>query len=392
MELRYTFDKERFYLGTLCKRGHAWPGTQQSLRSTYKDKRGRTVNPCVGCKGAKTRDWLLSWIDHEAMGITDGRRLGILCSEKHDYNGLGLTLRSRHGRCIECERIRSAQRRQDPAEKERSRLRYLANLEDNRANARERMRRLLSTEEGRERARRSTLESVKRRRAIRGRESRAKGLESLLVPLGQRLSSLEARIARELVANGHPLDFWTLKPLIDQRYQLECALKDVGRSPSVARLVMDEQRRYWRKHPEAKREHDNQWARARWWLEYQINPDRRLYVRQKSKRRKALLREQTAHQISPKQLQARFAQFGNCCAYCGASGDMQIEHVVPISRGGTHAMGNIVPACKSCNYSKREHEVERWYRAQPHFCEKRWRKICRVLGWDRSGVGQLAML
>lgn len=170
------------------------------------------------------------------------------------------------------------------------------------------------------------------------------------------------------------------------------AIRAAGRCPSVARLVMDEQRRYWREHPEAKREHDKQWDRASWWLQYQINPDLRLYVRQKSKRRKALLRQQTAHQIKPRVIRARFAQFDNCCAYCGAAGDMQIEHVVPISKGGTHAIGNIVPSCQACNYSKREHEVERWYRAQPQFSEKRWRKICRVLGWDRGSVGQLALL
>jgi 5-methylcytosine-specific restriction endonuclease McrA len=225
-----------------------------------------------------------------------------------------------------------------------------------------------------------------------GRPSRAKGLEDLKVPTGEGLTRPEARIARELIANGYPVDFWTLKPLIEQQCQLESALKTASRAPSVPRLVMDEQRRYWREHPEAKREHDRQWAQASWWLEYQTNPDLRLYIRQKSKRRKALLREQTAHQITPKQLRARFAQFGNCCAYCGAAGDMQIEHVVPISRGGTHAIGNILPACLDCNYSKRNAEVERWYRSQPQFCEKRWRKICRVLGWDRSAVGQLALL
>lgn len=176
------------------------------------------------------------------------------------------------------------------------------------------------------------------------------------------------------------------------RNVLLSAIGRAGRLPSVARLVINEQRRYWRENPEAKKAHDKQWAKDSWWLEYQTRPDLRLYVRQKSKRRKALLREQTAHQIKPKQLRARFAQFGNCCAYCGAAGDMQIEHVIPISKGGTHAMGNIVPACQDCNFSKRDHEAERWYRSQPQFCEKRWRKICRVIGWDRSSVGQLALL
>ena len=289
-------------------------------------------------------------------------KLGHVCPSGHEWKNTGCSLRyvKCNGRCVECGR----------------------------KSALERSRKRISTPEGRKK----TLEAVKRIHATRGRETRAKGLESLLVPPGQRLSIQEARIARELVASGHPLDFWTLKPLIDQQYQLECALKVVGRSPSVARLVMDEQRRYWREHPEAKREHDKQWDRDSWWLQYQINPDLRLYVRQKSKRRKALLREQTAHQIKPKQLRSRFAQFDNCCAYCGAAGDMQIEHVVPISKGGTHAIGNIVPACQTCNYSKKDHEVERWYRSQPQFSEKRWKRICRVLGWDRGSVGQLALL
>lgn len=170
------------------------------------------------------------------------------------------------------------------------------------------------------------------------------------------------------------------------------AIRNAGKLPSVAHLVMNEQKRYWRAHPEAKREHDRQWCQVKWWLQYQTRPDKRLYVRQKSKRRKALLRQLTAHQIKPSDLRARFAQFGNCCAYCGAVGDMQIEHVVPISKGGTHAIGNIVSACKDCNYNKRDHEVEAWYRQQPSFTELRWRKICRVLGWHRSGVGQLALL
>jgi hypothetical protein len=30
MELQYTFDPERFYLGTLCKHKHRWPGTDLS--------------------------------------------------------------------------------------------------------------------------------------------------------------------------------------------------------------------------------------------------------------------------------------------------------------------------------------------------------------------------
>ena len=344
MELRYSFDPERFYLGTLCKRGHAWPGTQQSLRLIYKDKRGRTVNHCVGCKSTKGDNWLHSWIDHEAMGLETGQTLGKLCSEGHRWNGLDVSIRS-HGHCIECERLRKIERsRSRPRKTERRWIPELRGIQQ-------------PTE------RRRLYKRMMRER-LREQGLTAKGTTPVTVRI---LGCAEnARLQR--------------------------ALRAARRCPSVARLVMEEQKRYWREHPETKREHDKQWARDSWWLEYQINPDLRLYVRQKSKRRKALLRQQTAHQIKPRLIRARFAQFDNCCAYCGATGDMQIEHVVPISKGGTHAMGNIVPACRECNYSKREHEVERWYRSQPQFSEKRWRKICRVLGWDRGSVGQLALL
>lgn len=45
-------------------------------------------------------------------------------------------------------------------------------------------------------------------------------------------------------------------------------------------------------------------------------------------------------------------RFGYCCAYCGADGEMQQDHALPLSRGGTHEPGNIVPACEPCNKSK----------------------------------------
>lgn len=41
------------------------------------------------------------------------------------------------------------------------------------------------------------------------------------------------------------------------------------------------------------------------------------------------------------------------CAYCGKSKvNLTMDHVVPISKGGSHTADNIVPACKTCNSSK----------------------------------------
>jgi len=170
---------------------------------------------------------------------------------------------------------------------------------------------------------------------------------------------------------------------------LQKAIRAAGRSSSVARLVMNEQLRHWREHPSDRAAHDRRWAQASWWLEYQINPDMRLYHREKSKRRKAQSRGQTPVQIPVAALRQRFNEFGNCCAYCGTDGDMQIEHVEPISRGGAHDIGNIVPACASCNTNKRNHPMKPWYHSQPFFSELRLHQIRRVI---RSPEGeQLAL-
>lgn len=40
------------------------------------------------------------------------------------------------------------------------------------------------------------------------------------------------------------------------------------------------------------------------------------------------------------------------CAYCGGAGPLQADHRVPLARGGTNDIGNILPACRSCNARK----------------------------------------
>jgi 5-methylcytosine-specific restriction endonuclease McrA len=39
------------------------------------------------------------------------------------------------------------------------------------------------------------------------------------------------------------------------------------------------------------------------------------------------------------------------CAYC-SNVATTVDHVIPLSRGGTNFEGNLVPACRRCNSSK----------------------------------------
>lgn len=55
------------------------------------------------------------------------------------------------------------------------------------------------------------------------------------------------------------------------------------------------------------------------------------------------------------------------CAYCGEheatlTSVLQKDCVQPISRGGRYTLGNVVPACRSCNASKSNDEVTSWMR------------------------------
>jgi len=78
----------------------------------------------------------------------------------------------------------------------------------------------------------------------------------------------------------------------------------------------------------------------------------------KRKRRMQLVE----HDLSPEQWTALQEAWGGC-AYCGASGlPMQRDCVLPISRGGRYTLGNVAPACRSCNASKCNDEVTAWLR------------------------------
>lgn len=45
------------------------------------------------------------------------------------------------------------------------------------------------------------------------------------------------------------------------------------------------------------------------------------------------------------------------CAYCGAAGPLWIDHMTPLSRGGSNTVANVVPACEECNRRKARRTV-----------------------------------
>lgn len=56
-------------------------------------------------------------------------------------------------------------------------------------------------------------------------------------------------------------------------------------------------------------------------------------------------------------LKEKFAKLGNKCIICGNK-DITIDHIIPVSKGGTNDIDNLQPLCKSCNSSKGNKTME----------------------------------
>ena len=48
------------------------------------------------------------------------------------------------------------------------------------------------------------------------------------------------------------------------------------------------------------------------------------------------------------------------CTYCGATENITVDHVVPLSRGGQHEIENLAAACYPCNSSKCDRLLSEW--------------------------------
>lgn len=50
----------------------------------------------------------------------------------------------------------------------------------------------------------------------------------------------------------------------------------------------------------------------------------------------------------------------SACATCGATERVEVDHVIPVSRGGRNSIGNMQPLCRFCNASKGSKLMAEW--------------------------------
>jgi 5-methylcytosine-specific restriction endonuclease McrA len=56
-----------------------------------------------------------------------------------------------------------------------------------------------------------------------------------------------------------------------------------------------------------------------------------------------------------------FERDGYKCQYCGRLADLTIDHILPLSRGGSNNRDNLTTACRSCNSAKGDRTPEEWH-------------------------------
>ena len=83
----------------------------------------------------------------------------------------------------------------------------------------------------------------------------------------------------------------------------------------------------------------------------------RLKTRERTRRRRFRLQEVPVFFISNKEFKKLYT---SNCFYCKSQNEITIDHIIPISRGGTHGIGNLVSCCKSCNSSKNNKTIMEW--------------------------------
>lgn len=60
----------------------------------------------------------------------------------------------------------------------------------------------------------------------------------------------------------------------------------------------------------------------------------------------------TSSNISGKKRWFVFKSDGYKCVKCGSDSDLTIDHVLPVSKGGSNNISNLQTLCRSCNSSK----------------------------------------
>lgn len=118
--------------------------------------------------------------------------------------------------------------------------------------------------------------------------------------------------------------------------------------------VLEAGKVYYHANKKERKAYNQEYVRThrQWRAEYDKNYYTGAYARGVYTARRRARKACVESTLSSAQWQAIKAAFSYRCAYCKRKRPLEMDHVVPIVKKGTHTANNIVPACRSCNATK----------------------------------------
>jgi len=161
------------------------------------------------------------------------------------------------------------------------------------------------------------------------------------------------------------------------REENEQRLKEQNRENNPKR------KEYFKKYREQNRDHIRKRSRKNSDLYRQV-PENKEKIRTYNRKRKSL-KKRLPSTLTAQQWMDCLEYFNNKCAYCGKEKELHQEHFIPMSKGGIYTINNIIPACVSCNQSKKAMGFYEWYPEQEFYSMQREKKILKYLNIDGGG-------
>lgn len=166
-------------------------------------------------------------------------------------------------------------------------------------------------------------------------------------PLSAFYKDKDKRDGLTTVCRGCQLHYATSKPKRDRKQEKKAYYE------ANKERIKDRQRKYNRKNPEVGKRYRNknkdrrrEYFRA--WCKREADRKRALEAKRRARKKAA------SGTITAAQLRMLFTMY-KACLCCGASTDLTLDHIVPLSKGGSHTLHNSQVLCHSCNSGKRDY-------------------------------------
>lgn len=151
------------------------------------------------------------------------------------------------------------------------------------------------------------------------------------------------------------------KRAYDRARYLENREATIARAQSWYSVNVDRKREYDAAYREATRD-ERLAAKREWSRSFQAaNPDA---VRLRANKRRAAKAANGVLTVTLADLARLLRHYRERCGYCADAfteiNPLEWDHIIPISRGGRHSVGNLIPSCRACNRAKLTRTIMEW--------------------------------